>query len=90
LTSSFRDPDGRLFSAGDRILRAVRPTGLAKIDALLASPAAARFVGDGRLIASRRVEHDDPDTAVVLEHDRIAIPSYPYEWLPEMLHVAAG
>lgn len=85
----FRDPDGRLFSEGGRILRAVCAGGVAKVDALLASPAAKRFVSEGRLVASRIAEDKVDDAAVVLEHDRIAFPSFPYEWPPEMLHAAA-
>jgi SAM-dependent methyltransferase len=85
----FRDPDGRLFSDGDRILRAVRPAGVAKVEALLASPAARLFVSKGSLVSSRVIEQKLDDAAVVLEHDRIAFPSFPYEWPPEMLHAAA-
>ncbi len=31
---------------------------------------------------------DSTDWGVVLEHERIAFPSYPHEWPPEMLHAA--
>ena len=85
----FRDPDGTVFSDGGRILRAVRAAGVPKVDALLASPAAKRFVSEGRLVASRVVEQKADDAALVLEHDRVAFPSFPYEWPPEMLHEAA-
>lgn len=85
----FRDPDGTVFSDGGRILRAVRAAGVPKVDALLASPAAKRFVSEGRLVASRVVEQKADDAALVLEHDRVAFPSFPYEWPPEMLHDAA-
>src|SRR5438477_2693839 len=99
LRRSFRDPGGHLVAAGGRIFRIVNEAGVASIDALLKAPALQPFVNDGRIIGTRRVPASALDAfpeltggegAIVLEHDRVAFPSYPYEWPPEMLHAAAG
>ena len=96
---SFRDPAGHLVAAGDRIFRIVNEAGVASVEAILNAPALQPFVNDGRIIGTRRAAASALDSvpqiagheaALVLEHDRVAFPSYPYEWPPEMLHAAAG
>ncbi len=103
--ASFRDPAGRLFHAGDRVLRVVLPGARSDLLAFLGSSAAQRMIAAGRLV--RTVALDDSQQAALaqdpalremmdaapgaalVEHERIAFPSYPYEWSPEMLHAAA-
>ncbi len=48
-------------------------------------------MADGSLVRTWPSEDVDPlpGTVQVLEHERIAFRSYPYEWCPEMLHAAA-
>jgi SAM-dependent methyltransferase len=96
---SFRDPAGHLVAAGGRIFRIVNEAGVASVDAVLNSPALQPFVQDGRIIGTRRVPPSTLESlphiagtgaALILEHDRVAFPSYPYEWSPDMLHAAAG
>jgi SAM-dependent methyltransferase len=105
LASSFRDPHGALLATGNRIYRIVNAAGMADLDALSASAAAARWVGSGALIrttmsgdADRRALLEDARVSelyrhirgeAIFEHDRIPFPSFPYEWVPEMLHAAA-
>jgi SAM-dependent methyltransferase len=105
LASSFRDPQGALLAIGDRIFRIVNAAGMADLDALLASAAAAKWTSAGALIrttvlgdADRRDLLEDARVAelygnirgeAILEHERIPFPSFPYEWAPEMLHAAA-
>jgi predicted RNA methylase len=97
---SFRDPDGRLVLMDDRVLRIVTKTGAANLNAFLASSMAKRFVAAGQLVGAkipdansvkllseylRRESVRDEGHEVVFEHERIAFPSFPYEWAPEML-----
>src|SRR5450432_3795986 len=103
-TASFRDPAGSLFHHQGRILRIVNPIGVADLTAFLESTAARKLIGSGRVVATRPLDENetrellaDPsvqslfdarDGRLVVEHERIAFPSFPYEWPPEMLHAA--
>jgi SAM-dependent methyltransferase len=99
---SFRDPAGRLLLCQDRVLRVVNSRGAPDLRAFLNSSAARRLaaahsivkthflsspadVGDYRAPCSAELSECES----VLEHERIAFASYPYEWTPEMLHAAA-
>jgi hypothetical protein len=103
MTISFRDPDGRLLLIDDRVLRIVNKTGAANLNAFLASAVAKQFVAAGQLartglpgaesvrLLSEYLQHEsgrDEAPEAVFEHERIAFPSYPYEWAPEMLYRA--
>jgi SAM-dependent methyltransferase len=100
ITVSFRDPSGRVVIADGRAFRVVNDDSHDTITAFLATRLCAELVNTKTLIDSRVVvEHDlrqqviqlagsasaDP---MVLEHEYIGFPSYPYEWPPEMLYVA--
>lgn len=76
---SFRDPAGWLVDDGKRILRHVNPSAQANLDALLASPLYAALVGSGQLIPARQLE------VGLVEHPRVELPTYPFEWTPAML-----
>jgi SAM-dependent methyltransferase len=105
ISASFRDPAGRLFRHGDRILRAVNSAGMAGVNTFLDSPQANRLIGAGRVIGTRRLAAAEAGEILrdrnvaalsqatpceaLLEHDRVAFPSFPYEWPPEMLYQAA-
>jgi len=102
--SSFRDPGGRCFAWGNRILRTVNPAALGEIEPFLASSTAARLLAQQQLIPTRRLSAGDLDElqqaedftrfvpehgmGAVFEHERVEFPSYPYEWPPEMLYAA--
>jgi SAM-dependent methyltransferase len=89
---SFRDPDSRVFYAGDAVYRALSTDGLDDYRALRE----ARLLEDPRIVATELV-HDAPElgarlvkeTAGVLRHERIPFVSYPYEWTFSMLKDAA-
>jgi SAM-dependent methyltransferase len=92
---SFRDPESRVFYAGDSVYRALSPEGLEGFRALEQSKLFAEATGDGRLV---RTEHADTasvpgllakETAGVLRHELIPFVSYPYEWTFSMLKDAA-
>ena len=90
---SFRDPESRVFYAGDQVLRALSADGLADFEAL----EAAGLLDDERLVATERAPDGLGDVqgllvhepAGVLRHERIPFVSYPYEWTFSMLKDAA-
>jgi SAM-dependent methyltransferase len=89
---SFRDPDSRVFYAGDAVYRALSTDGLDDFRALQE----AGLLEDPRIVATE-LAHDGPElpvplikeTAGVLRHERIPFVSYPYEWTFSMLKDAA-
>jgi SAM-dependent methyltransferase len=104
ISASFRDPAGSLFRFEDRILRVVNPSGVVDLTAFLNSPVAHKLQASGRVVKTRTLDEDEsrelmaePAIAslfaaragrMILEHERIGFPSFPYEWTPEMLHAA--
>ena len=105
IAASFRDPAGSLFHYQGRVLRIVNPLGAADLEAFLASPSGRRLMASGAVVSTRALLPDEcrellADSAVrqlydarggqmILEHDRVDFPSFPYEWTAEMLHAAA-
>lgn len=104
LTASFRDPSGSLFLFEGRVLRIVTNSGRADAIAFLNSKRGQKAIAGGRVVASRVLDQDDSERllrnsqvrslfdalegTIILEHERISFPSFPYEWPPEMLYVA--
>ncbi|MGH2746216.1 MAG: methyltransferase, partial [Thermoleophilaceae bacterium] len=93
---SFRDPESRIFYAGDGVFRALSEEGLSDFKALRDTKLFQRFSGDGRLVATELLDGADApggvlakDSAGVLKHERIPFVSYPYEWPFSMLKDAA-
>jgi hypothetical protein len=89
---SFRDPDSRVYYAGDAVYRALSTDGLEDYRALqkgglLEDPriVATELVDDAPKLGARLVK----ETAGVLRHERIPFVSYPYEWTFSMLKDAA-
>ena len=86
---SFRDPASHIVFDGPRVLRLLDRRGLAAWRALAESPFFEKAVADGRLIAATEI-NDPPDGAAgALEHPRLPLISYPYEWTFSMLKDAA-
>ena len=90
---SFRDPASRVFSDGDRILRALTAEGLAGWQALDASevmraPELAEHFLPTTQVPDADAELVEPWVAL-LEHERLPFVSYPYEWAFGMLQDAA-
>ena len=104
IAASFRDPAGSTFRYQGRILRIVNAIGAADLEAFLASEAGEKMMAAGSVIPTRRLDAAEcrallTDPAVhelynarggqmILEHERIDFPSFPYEWTAEMLHGA--
>ena len=102
LSSSFRDPDGFVFEAHNRLFRCVLPHAAAGVRMFLQSPLAASLISRGSMVATSE-PNQAGDTAIpepwrdrispgslLLEHSVIAFRNYPYEWPPAMLHAAAA
>jgi SAM-dependent methyltransferase len=104
LGASFRDPAGSLFRYQQRILRVVNPVGVADLTAFLESSSGRKLMAAGSIVPTRALAAaetrpllDDPDVRslfdaragqMLLEHERVDFPSFPYEWTPELLHAA--
>ena len=93
---SFRDPESRVFYAGNDVYRSLSAEGLEDFKAVAATKFWEKFQADGRVVATELVEGtaDLPETMVrqsagVLKHERIPFVSYPYEWPFSMLKDAA-
>ena len=92
---SFRDPDTRVFRYNGAVFRCLTARAFADWQRLAATEFGARFMADRRVIPTREVT--DRTTlpplasrwAAVLEHERLPLVSYPYEWSFGMLKDAA-
>jgi SAM-dependent methyltransferase len=88
-SESFRDPAGHVVLEPERVLRYVNATGRDDLQRALTSAPVRRLVEQGHLVSARLAGEStlagaEPG-AVVVEHERVWFPSYPYEWCPEML-----
>lgn len=103
VAASFRDPAGRLFRTPDSIVRVIGPAGLDDYTAFAGSKTAARFVERGQLVSATPLGPEEiarlrtlpgmagaleGEVGAVVRHERVAFPSYPYEWPAEMLHAS--
>lgn len=94
---SFRDPAARVYAGGERVLRGLDAAALGDFEALGATRFFADALAGGRVVGSRAADPADPAAAHILshgwagviEHDRVPIVSYPYEWTFSMLRDAA-
>jgi hypothetical protein len=94
---SFRDRDGRVYRCGERILRGVNAGALEAFRTLSGKRFYQRFTADGALIGTREApadtvplpEEEKARWAGFLEHDRVPVISYAYEWSFGMLREAA-
>jgi len=92
---SFRDRHGRVFYGRDTVFRALSSEALQEWEALSATRFFRRFMEDGRIVGTRRVDGVEfaglcgQDWAAFLEHERIPFVTYPYEWSFSMLKEAA-
>jgi len=101
---SFRDPAGRLVVAEGRILRWVSHAHRNEFEAFRASLVVQRRLEAGQIVSFRVLDPSEAcelaekyelvasvvsaGDDLVLEHERIPFPSFPYEWAPEMLEAA--
>lgn len=90
--ASFRDPSGRVYDVGGRILRAVAPSAREGFEAAWNNPALKRLVAEGYVVDAVAVGDAPPDApadATIVEHARLPFVSYPYEWSFSLMKRAA-
>lgn len=85
---TFRDPQGRLYRDGDRILREIHPQHEQQVLAWIRSATAQRWMEQRRLVPTEVVA-TEPNKPLLLEHERVFFPSYPWEWAPGQWIAAA-
>jgi SAM-dependent methyltransferase len=101
---SFRDPEGCCLRHEDRILRFVYRQAADRVRTFAASDFARSLLTEKKLPATRLLPSSEADAllqsphfsnlapeardGLVLEHELIPFPSYPYEWSPAMLFAA--
>lgn len=101
---SFRDPLSRVVVDGDRVLRIVRGRGITDLEAVFSSGYIDEAVASGQVIPTKRTDasglpdgvlerlgwaDESADDVLVVEHERLPVISYPYEWTFSMLRDAA-
>lgn len=88
---SFRDPSGHVFERDGRIFRTLSGSAADRFNVVRATGIVDRLVADGKLVGYRAVAAADVgvDAVHVLEHPRLDVISYPYEWPFEVLRAAA-
>ena len=91
---SFRDPSGHIHQLDGRIYRTVTDHAIEEFEFVRDSGFYARMVEAGKVVAATPVDdatHQrvDPSARVVVEHPKLPIVSYPYEWTFSQLKAAA-
>ena len=86
---TFRDPQGRLFRDGDRILREIYPEHVETVLAWIASPLAERWFQQRKMIPTEVLPFEEGQKKL-LQHERVFFPSYPWEWTPGQWKHAAS
>ena len=86
---SFRDPASRIVFDGPRVLRILDNRGLEAWQTLAERPFFEKAVADGMLIAVTEIADPPGGAAGALEHPRLPMISYSYEWTFSMLKDAA-
>jgi hypothetical protein len=87
---SLRDDLGTVFLAPDRVFRAVHPEAVARTEALLQSGLTEELAARGLMPTTHVSAVKIPGSPLVLEHPRLPVVSYPYEWSYGMLRDAAA
>jgi hypothetical protein len=84
------DEVGTVFLAPDRVFRGVRPEAVEATRSLLRSGLPDDLAARGLMPATRVSSVEIPRHPLVLEHPRLPVVSYPYEWSYGMLRDAAA
>lgn len=85
LVGSYRDPGGSVFVKGARVYRTINPSAAADFEAVLATGLLDELAADSMLVGWSDAKNVDlgpleKKPARILELDRLAFVSYPYEW----------
>jgi len=104
-TATFRDPAGRVLLLKDRVLRLVTSQGAQELRRFLDTNTARELLARGQIVQTKFSDTEihelglsvsevgplpNSSAALVVEHQRIAPRSFPYEWSPRMLHAAGS
>lgn len=96
---SFRDPAGKVIVTDREVWRWVRSDAVEQMDDLLRT--ASKWLRNGKIVETHPASPDEiqslsaqlngsaPGAHSLFKHPRIAFPSFPYEWSPQMLYDAA-
>ena len=93
---SFRDPDSAVFRADGKVLRGLSGQAAADWDRLSATAFFPRLTESGQVVRTTAYAGESPPSprgqawSRVVEHERIPVISYPYEWPFAMLREAAA
>ena len=85
-TPTFRDPAGSLTLEGDFAVRRIRPEARAEVMEFVSSAFCARLEARGDLVATTVKNTLE---GLRLQHPRIPVPTYPWEWTPSQWLAAA-
>jgi len=89
---SFRDPRSRVYDDGTRILRGLNRRAAADFEAVAQTGFFHLVTGAGQLVATSLDPHHalaPHGWTATLEHERLPVVTYPYEWTFSMLRDAA-
>lgn len=88
--ASYRDREAQVFYEKGEVRRALSERATQEWMRLAATSFFGRLLGDGRVVATERLDTPPPDGfAAVLRHEKVPFVSYPYEWSFGMLKDAA-
>jgi SAM-dependent methyltransferase len=95
---SFRDRDGRVYHIHGRVIRGLSASALEEFRHLQQESFFTKLVSSGKIVATREISSEEaalPEEVKsqwsgFIEHDPVAVISYPYEWTFSMLKAAAG
>jgi SAM-dependent methyltransferase len=96
-SGSFRDRDGRVYRVDGRIIRGLSERAMQEYQNLQATRFYRKFLDKGQLVSSTLMPSDEvplpseirDQWAAFIEHDRVPVITYPYEWTFGMLRDAA-
>jgi len=95
-SSSYKDPDSRVFYYGDQVFRYIEPGHYPFYAGLLRNPLILQLMAAGELVGTEEAELEENCPAVKIygtrrffRHERIVNISYPYEWPFSMFRDAA-
>lgn len=94
---SFRDPDGHVVLYHERLLRVVHESGATNLEHFLGSSVFKSAVLSGNIVGTKTIDPETidstvlnlTDNSILIEHDKIFFPSFPFEWPAQMLSSAA-
>jgi ribosomal protein L11 methylase PrmA len=93
---SFRDPSGFVFLDDDRVLRTVAKPGQANYERVRDLGILSELQSQGHIVACREIASNDPvflrfseRPVYILEHQKLDVITYPYEWTFSALKDAA-